>query len=368
MPFKERQALIEKVQKLRHGRPLLCIFNFDRLSAPPLPGLTVQFGPDAKEVLYAVLKQTAAVGTGLDVCLYTRGGDVNSVWPMVSIIREWDADFEVLVPFRCHSAGTLLALGAKQICMNPLGELSPIDPSTGNQFNPLDPVEPKARMAISVEDVRAYREFVAAQYGYNDAEMGDRHAVLQPHFLKLTEQVHPLALGNVHRVHQQIKQLAEKLLDFHPLKDRKPQEVVEALTKKFYSHLHMISRDQAREILGDERVTFLNGEVEAALDELLRAYEDDFALRKMFLVRGHMGDNQRGEERFIGGAIESAKRGYLYETRVLLQQQSKLPPNVQVQLPPGQAIPLVPGLAREVSVDVTAQGWIRNKDPKGVTR
>ena len=56
------------------------------------------------------------------------------MWPIVSLIREFDKDFEVLVPYRCHSSGTLTALGAKRIVMDQLSELSPIDPSTGNQF------------------------------------------------------------------------------------------------------------------------------------------------------------------------------------------------------------------------------------------
>ena len=87
------------------------------------------------------------------------------VWPIVSIIREYDPAFEVLVLYRCHSAGTLVALGARRIHMAPLAELSPIDPSTGNQFNTIDQVNNKARLGIAVEDVQQYGIFVFDQFG-----------------------------------------------------------------------------------------------------------------------------------------------------------------------------------------------------------
>ena len=70
----------------------------------------------------------------------------------------------VLAPFRCHSSGTLVALGARRILMAPLSELSPIDPSTGNQFNPSDPADKSSRLPISVKDVQAYSRFVADQH------------------------------------------------------------------------------------------------------------------------------------------------------------------------------------------------------------
>ena len=45
-------------------------------------------------------------------------------------------------------------MAAKRIVMTRLAELSPIDPTTGNQFNPVD--GKGNRLGISVEDVRAY--------------------------------------------------------------------------------------------------------------------------------------------------------------------------------------------------------------------
>jgi hypothetical protein len=361
-----REALLA-IEKLRPGRTLVCFFNFDRLSQPPIPGLLLQFNADAKEALYRVLKDSLAQreaedssgGMKIDLCLYTRGGDTNAVWPIVSLVREFDPDFEVLVPFRCHSSGTLLALGAKRIVLSPLSELSPIDPSTGNRFNPLDPVEPRNRLAIAVEDVNSYRSFVERAIGLAEESSNGGRPEMAPFIDKLVAVVHPLALGNVERANRQIELLGRSLLELHPVED--PERIVRDLTTAMWSHLHMINRHEAKRILGD-RVQLADKPLAEALDGLLRAYEDDFQLRKALFLSEHLKDEPMREERFVGGVLESVAQSYLFRTWIVARQQSALPQNIQVQLPVGQPMPLVAGLPREYSVDVQEQGWVRNKE------
>ncbi len=120
MVYEKRKPLMERIEALRQGRALICFFNFDRTSLPGIGGISTQFHAEVKEALFRVLKESTKAGNkGVDLCLYTRGGDTNSVWPIVGILREFDPDFQVLVPFRCHSSGTLLALGAKSIFPDP---------------------------------------------------------------------------------------------------------------------------------------------------------------------------------------------------------------------------------------------------------
>ena len=367
MLYEERKPLLEKIERLRGNRALVCFFNFDRQVNPPLAlGIQTQFHSEAKEALFRVLKESCADKAGVDLCLYTRGGDINSVWPIVSLIREFDPDYEVLIPFRCHSAGTLVALGGKHIHLGPISELSPIDPSTGNQFNPLDPVDKSSRLPISVEDVQAYRNFILDALQVSE-EKKDHKAIYESFLQKLATDVHPLALGNVHRVHQQIKKLGAALLRLHPLKDREVEKVVDSLASRFYSHLHMISRQEAVDILGPEHVKFASGDLAAGLDELLRVYEDTFQMRRPLFLSEIMGDRPLLNARFIGGTIETSKWSYLFETKANIRQSSTFPANIQLQLPAGQALPLIPGLPRDYNIELTAQGWIRNKAPQGVT-
>lgn len=366
MLLADRQVLFKKIEALRKGRILICFFNFDRGSNPNVQGLSTIFHAEAKEALFRVLKESVKSKQGVDLCLYTRGGDTNSVWPIVSLIREFDQNFEVLVPFRCHSSGTLVALGAKSILLGPLSELSPIDPSTGNQFNPVDVTNPQIRLPISVEDVKAYTDFVL-QY-IKPGSKNSRMKETFPTFLqKLSSDVHPLALGNVHRAHNQIKLLARNLLELHPVEKRTVEKVVDSLATRFYSHLHMINRHEAKDILGSNHIEFASDDLSNAMDELLRAYEDTFKLRTPFFLANHMGNDIEKSVRFIGAVVESKNWSYHFETKAQVTQYSKLPTGVQVQVPPGQRMPIVPGLPREYSIEITAQGWMHNKNPQGVT-
>lgn len=370
MAYDDRKIILSEIEELRGGRTIVCFFNFDRHAEPSIPGLSTQFHAEVKEALFRVLKESSPT-RGVDVCLYTRGGDTNSVWPIVSLIREFDTDFEVLIPFRCHSSGTLMALGARRIWMGPISELSPIDPSTGNQFNPRDPSDPRAGMAISVEDVRAYQSFVCEQFRDPETKkllpfetVAEKH--LRAFIERLATEVHPLALGNVQRVLMQIQQLATNLLGIHPVEQEKPSEIVEALTTRFYSHLHMINRYEARDILGS-RVEFAPPALASALDRLLRAYENSFKLRHTFFLSSYLKGKLETEVRFIGGAAESTAWSYLFETKANIRQHVRLPPNVQIQIPFDQPMPVVPGLPRDTEVEITSQGWARNVEPLGVT-
>lgn len=369
--LKERQALFSRLEEARDGRTLISLFNFDRDTDLDLD-VSSQFNAECKESLFRVLRESKPT-KGVHLCLYTRGGDTNSVWPVVSILREFDEHFEVLVPFRCHSAGTLLSLGAKRIIMAPLSELSPVDPSTGNQFNPLDPLKQGARLGIAVEDVRAYGEFLRdllASNGKDKAEAlptGQWLASAQPLLGKLVETVHPLALGNVHRVHKQVKDLADCLLRLHSAPEVDVSKIVHAFTTKFNSHLHMINRHEAKAILGD-RVEFAPATVASLLDSLLRLYEDQFELRRPFSAGAFMGDQRRQETRCIGGVVEARSWSYLNETTGTVSQQSVLPPNVQIQLPAGQQMPLIPGLPRQCIFEMKSRRWMHNTEPKGITR
>jgi hypothetical protein len=372
MPLEKRQKQMQEIQERRDGRKLIVLANWDRVTDSGIPGIQTQFSAEVKEPLYRVLKETVGDQDGVDLLLYTRGGDTNAVWPLVSLLREFDPNFQVLVPFRCHSSGTLLALAAERIVMSAIGELSPIDPTTGNQFNPVDPVDKKARLGISVEDVQAYREFILEQFKFADAKKADHDAeaareILRPFVDRLTDRVHPLALGNVHRVHQQIKKLADKLLSFHDEDQERRQETVEALATRFYSHLHMITREEATEILGD-KIVFAEGELASVVDKLLRGYEVHFFLRRAFHLAPFVGDLPKTDARFIGGLVESVNWSYLYETQAVIYQHSAFPENVQVQVPAGQSMPLVPGLPRTIRVEVGSQGWVRNTKPRGFSR
>ncbi|MGH7238950.1 MAG: SDH family Clp fold serine proteinase, partial [Candidatus Saccharimonadales bacterium] len=148
----EKSILIQSIQGLRNSRVITYVTS-DR------PGpVGARVAPDVIPLFSNQLRKITPAGkvSKIDLFLYSAGGDTMVPWRLVSMIREHCEQFSVLVPYKAHSAATMIALGADEIVMSDLSELSPIDPSTANVFNPQDPANPQGRIPISVEDVIAY--------------------------------------------------------------------------------------------------------------------------------------------------------------------------------------------------------------------
>jgi ClpP class serine protease len=318
-----------------------------------------QLASEPQLLIYDHLRRIGKVKK-LDLFLYTRGGETDAVMPFVNAIREHCEIFGVLVPFRAHSGGTLICLGADEIVMGPFGELSPIDPTTGNQFSPIDELNPKARKGISVEDVTSY---MALAKDKNKVGIEDEKNVLEV-FKTLSQAVHPLALGHVNRVHTHIRLLADRLLRLgqnRKLGDKKAKEVVDVLTEKLYSHTHAIGRQEARELVDADIVKFASEEEERLMWDLFEEYATLMSLRQRFNIKEYMGKQVQREITVNGAFLESENMPHLFQCASVITQRSELPPNFQVQVQVGQPIPLIPGFPTQFSVELIREGWQLNE-------
>lgn len=213
----------------------------------------------------------------IDLFIFSQGGDTIVPWRLVNLIREYCDKFSVLVPYKAHSAATLVAFGADEIVMGPMGEFSPIDPSIGTPFNPPhadNPLEPKQE--ISVEDVNGFINLARDRIGITEQEY------LVRVFEGLGHHLHPLAIGAIYRSHALIRLVAAKLLGFH-LKGEDAQripKVVDNLAEKLYYHNYLISRREAAEL--GLRVVHPSSDLEKALWELYLSYEAEMELGKGF--------------------------------------------------------------------------------------
>jgi len=363
MPTEERNRILQQIQSNR-GSKVLAYFLGDRETKPrgmtPPSGLRQNIEQDAKWVIYETLRRIGPQNK-IDLFLYTRGGDTNAIWPIVSIIREFCHEFNVLVPFKAHSGGTMICLGADKIIMGKMGELSPIDPTTGNPFNPPDEIIKGARKGISVEDLTSYLALAKDEKKFGIKDDKDIMEV----FKELTKNVHPLALGNVNRVHTQIRLLAEKLLSIHldpETEYEKIKRITDTLTEKFYSHLHFINRKEAQEILGEDIVAFSGDEMEELMRALFESYASIFQLHQDFCYNEVLGNNQQIKIKLLSGIIECEETSFTYETDLQLFQRTELPPNIQIQLRPDQVVtPIIQGLPKTFHWEVVSEGWRLNR-------
>lgn len=251
--MKNRIELYKLLERKRNSK-LLVYYTSDR------KGLETQIASDIIPIFTDHLDKIEDNGK-ISLFLYTRGGNTLAAWSLVNLMRNFCDDFEVIVPFNCHSAGTLISLGANRIVMTKQATLSPIDPSVNGPLNPQLPGNnPNARASVSVEFVNAYLEMARSELGIKD-EQGLSNIIIN-----LSNNIHPLTLGQVYRSKTQIQMLAKKLLKNHGLAKGKDEKVVRFLASESGSHDYTIYRNEAKDELG------LN--VEKPDDELYQIIRD----------------------------------------------------------------------------------------------
>jgi hypothetical protein len=181
----------------------------------------------------------------ISLILYTRGGETLAAWSLVNLIRNFCKDFEVIVPFHCHSAGTLICLGADRIIMTKQATLGPIDPSVNGPMNPIITINGQQRqIPVNVEFINGYLEMARTELGIND------QVALAQIFDNLSNKINPMVLGQVQRTRVQIQMLAKKLLTHQKIDETKQVDIINFLCKESGSHDYTIYRREAKEELG----------------------------------------------------------------------------------------------------------------------
>lgn len=272
MTKEDRHEIIKSIEDTR-GSFLISYVTSTR------PGLESGMAMDSVRFIYEHLRKlsTPKNETKIDLFLHSNGGDGIVPWKLVTLIREYCDEFNVIIPHRAFSAATLTALGANSIIMHPMGMLGPTDPTVTNPFNPPDPKNPKQLLGISVEDVTAFISLVKE-------DVGIRHEdELIQAFNILAEKVHPLALGNVKRFQSQSRMLAKKLMYLHQRKDdaHKIDEIADNLTSKLFFHGHPINRQEARD-LGLNNIVNPSQDLEDLIWQLYCEYEKEMKLNAKF--------------------------------------------------------------------------------------
>lgn len=340
-----KTELITKIEENR-GSKVITYITSDR-QGPVNARVAMDIIPIVSEQLRKIGKKVPKI----DLFLYTAGGDTMVPWRLVSMIREYCDTFSVIVPYKAHSAGTMIALGADEIVMSDLSEISPIDPSTANVFNPSDPANPQNKIPISVEDVISYFDLAKTKFGIKSDE--DLTKIFNK-FMESNPQIHPLALGNVNRTHNLIRLLAKRLLKSHkePMKEEQIEKIVEAFTEKLYSHMYFIGRKEAKEELSVNSVVYADATLSDLMSKLYSEYANEMELQKVvWNPENEIGMNtSQNKKEYKVAFVESAGLPKAYALTMEFKRQQVMIPQ---QTP--QGIVQVP--QDQVAMRIVEQGW-----------
>lgn len=234
--FEDRKELIKKLGEERNGKVLLYITG-DR------PGLSTQIHPEVLDSFVDHLDKMTGKGSipKIILYLYTRGGQTIAAWSLINLLKQFCNELEVIVPYKAHSAGTIICLGADRIIMTKQAQLSPIDPSFNGPLNPSIPGQPPQNtLPVSVEAINGFINLARKDLKIKNKK--NLTSILEI----LASKVHPLVLGETYRVRNQIKMLATRLLSHREnITKEQIDKIVDFLTADSGSHDYTINRKEA---------------------------------------------------------------------------------------------------------------------------
>ncbi|OFZ80425.1 MAG: serine protease [Bdellovibrionales bacterium RIFOXYD1_FULL_53_11] len=292
----ERLTLYKELEEKRQSR-LLVFVTGDR------PGLETQIHSEVLDFFSDHLDAYNGKLPKISLLLYTRGGNTLAAWGIVNLIRQFCHEFEVIVPSKAHSAGTLICLGADSILMTKQATLGPIDPSVNTPLNPqIVGGPPHARYPVSVEAIKGYIELSKKELGIKAGK--DFSNIL----IDLANKVHPLVLGEVYRAREQIRELAKNLLSRQVKDKRKIENIISFLCSDSGSHDYLINRREARDKLG-LKIDKPNDELYGLLKKIYLNIRDEMELNNKYDPNTVIGADKEKKYSFKRVIIESTING-----------------------------------------------------------
>ncbi|MFA5805989.1 MAG: hypothetical protein WC879_15235 [Melioribacteraceae bacterium] len=285
----------------------------------------------------------------LSLYLYTRGGDTMAAWSLINLIKQFCDEYEVIVPSKSRSAGTLICLGANNIVMTKQATLGPIDPSLNSPLNPQNPTfpqNPQARVPVSVESIKGYFEYAKQELKIKNEND------LTKIFIGLSEKIHPVVVGNVFRSRTQIQMLGKKLLSEHFKDKNKINKIISFLCSESGSHDYPIYRREARNDLG-LKIETPSMDFYKTINSIYDSIHIELELSKHFDPSVVLGASNSVNYSFRRALIESIEGGTDVFVTEGTMTKSQIP--LQQSMP---GIPNIPGLQRFAIEDQRKfEGW-----------
>src|SRR3989338_787657 len=330
MQRQERITLLQKLEEERKSKVIVYITS-DR-QPPQLCSASIAL--DVLPLFYSQLK-VMGKAKKISLCIKSAGGNLDTPWPLVNLIREYCDELEVIVLDKALSAATLLALGANKIIMGPFSQLSPVDPL--GEYVTKD----GKKITLEVEDIIGFISLAKEKIGIKE------QSALSEILKSLVGDVPTYILGSVNRTHSLIRRISENLLRLHlkgKNKGKQVRSIVTHLTERLYFHNHFVNRKEAKEIIGfAEMIEYASKDLEDLINDITILYNDTLEITKPFEPLKILGEKDKIDYISRRALIESTNKTNIFESHL---QMVKIPV---------QPLP-------QVSMNITYQGWLERGD------
>lgn len=124
-----RLRVLHKFERARRSRVIALVHRQETMSFLGFPVMRYIDVNDSEEVLRAI--KLTEPDLPIDLIIHTPGGLVLAAGQIAHALKRHRAKVTVLVPHYAMSGGTLIALAADEIVMDPNAVLGPVDPQLG---------------------------------------------------------------------------------------------------------------------------------------------------------------------------------------------------------------------------------------------
>lgn len=224
---------------------------------------------DLLPALYDTLREIGRTER-LDVLLQCHGGEVTAARAIALLLHQFTDRLAFIVPERCTSSATILALSGHEIVAGPAALFSPVDPLLQGPSSGSD----DSLGSISAQDVRLFGAMGRDWFGVAEGEAGPRALSV------LCDNVFPTTLTSFYRSTLEVEAVCLELLSLHmdPGSGAEKKGIVDNLLYGHHSH----------------GFTLMRGDL-AALGLPLRAdpETEDFAWEVARVLRASVGGGTR---------------------------------------------------------------------------
>lgn len=322
----KRQKIIKEIESIRGSRVITYVTtNRENIQSDIEVTDIVKF----REHLDRICHQCSR----LDLYIFSYGGELEAAWELVNLLREYNVDFSVLIPYHARSAATMIALGAKEVVMGKMASLGPIDPTVRIRGGELD------GMALSAADIDSFEDFMREEYQITDPKEKVKGLEM------LSQNVSPLLMGKAYRNYLETKKDAEKLLQRNINDPKKVRRIVRCFIKDIKTHNHSISRSEARK--SGLNVLYADEKLEKLMWELYHQYVEAMEMDIPY-VDEPPKEKERRDVPFTyieSTEFASVKIGLLRFKKLDFAKGSKLVNHEgepAVYTPEGETIPIIP--------------------------
>ena len=124
-----RARLLQKLSQKRNSTVITMIHRQESIGLFGIPFYKFISIEDSEEILRAI--RMAPKDKPIDLIIHTPGGLVLAATQIAKALKDHPAETRVIVPHYAMSGGTLIALAADKIIMDPHAVLGPVDPQLG---------------------------------------------------------------------------------------------------------------------------------------------------------------------------------------------------------------------------------------------